>query len=72
MEEQPLKHHQTEEGYLGEMLEMNESAGRANRLRIGMYRIVILLDNQIPDILLIEPKQDTGYPANCLTRYPAR
>ena len=30
---------------------------------IGMYRIVILLDNRIPDILLIETKPDTGYPA---------
>ena len=28
-----------------------------------MYRIVILPDNRIPDILLIETKPDTGYPA---------
>ena len=28
-----------------------------------MYRIVILPDSRIPDILLIEPKPDTGYPA---------
>ena len=31
--------------------------------RLGMYRIVILPDNRIPDILLIETKPDTGYPA---------
>ena len=55
---------------------------------LGMYRIVILPDNRIPDILLIETKPDSripdilqfftagfgypaGYPANCLTGYPA-
>ena len=51
-----------------------------------MYRIVILPDNRIPDILLIEIKPDTGYPAifysriwisgcilpDILTGYPAR
>ena len=58
-------------------------------LPLGMYRIVILPDNRIPDILLIETKPDSripdilqffeagfgypaGYPANCLTGYPAR
>ena len=52
--------------------------------QLGMYRIVILPDNRIPDILLIETKPDSripdilqfftagfGYPANCLTGYPA-
>ena len=29
-----------------------------------MYRIVILLDNRIPDILLIEPKPDS-YQISC-------
>ena len=29
---------------------------------LGMYRIVILPDNRIPDILLIEPKPDSRIP----------
>ena len=32
-------------------------------LPISLYQIVILPDNLIPDILLIDPKPDTGYPA---------
>ena len=36
------------------------------RFWLGMYRIVILPDNQIPDILLIEPKLDSRISCNFL------